>query len=67
MGDVIDDADKTANVYLNAALSHIKIPTATAVTDCIDCGDPIGVERKQAAPYATRCRECQFYYDKEQR
>ena len=65
MGDIIDDANKIAAVYLNAALSHIKTQAANDVTICIDCGDLIGVARKAAAPYAIRCSECQSYYDKE--
>jgi len=67
MGDIIDDANKTAAVYLNAALSHIKTPADNDITDCIDCDDPIGVARKSAAPHAVRCAECQSYYDKESR
>lgn len=67
MGDIIDDANKTAAVHLNAALSHIKTRPANNVTVCVDCGDAIGAKRKQAAPYAVRCVECADYYDKETR
>ena len=67
MGDIIDDANKTATVHLNAALSHIKLPAANDVMVCIDCGDPIGAKRKTAAPHAVRCSECQGYVDKEVR
>lgn len=67
MGDIIDKANKVADVYLNAALSHIKIETANNVTNCIDCGDPIGAARKYAVPYATHCLECQGYNDKDKR
>lgn len=62
MGDIIDDANKIANVHLNAALSRIKRPKPTAITDCIDCGDAIGRSRKAAAPHATYCIECQQYH-----
>ncbi len=62
MGDIIDDANKIAAVHLNAALSHIKTLAANDVTVCIDCDDPIGIERKVAAPYATYCIECQEYH-----
>lgn len=67
MGDIIDDASKIAAVHLNAALSHIKTQAANDITDCIDCGDPIGTDRKKAAPYAVRCAECQGYRDKDKR
>lgn len=62
MGDIIDDANKNASIHLNAALSRIKRPAANSVTDCIDCGDPIGAKRKQAAPHAKYCIECQQYH-----
>ncbi|MAZ84137.1 MAG: molecular chaperone DnaK [Hoeflea sp.] len=26
--------------------------------DCVECGDPIGNERRAAAPFATRCVSC---------
>lgn len=67
MGDIIDDANKIANVHLKAALSHIKIPVANNITDCIDCGDRIGAKRKQAAPYAMHCMECQQYIEADKR
>ncbi len=67
MGDIIDDANKTADVYLNAALSYIKKPAASDIMICIDCDDPIGAKRKQAAPHATRCTTCETYYDKDKR
>lgn len=62
MGDIIDDANKIAAVHLNAALSRIKTQAANDITDCIDCGDPIGTDRKKAAPHATYCVECQSYH-----
>lgn len=67
MGDIIDDANKIANVHLKAALSRIKTPVANNVTDCIDCGDPIGDDRKRAAPYAQHCMECQRYIEADKR
>lgn len=67
MGDIIDDANKIADVHLGAALSHIKRCPANNITVCIDCGDDIGAVRKAAAPYAMRCAECQGFFDKESR
>ncbi|WP_199508605.1 MULTISPECIES: TraR/DksA C4-type zinc finger protein [unclassified Psychrobacter] len=67
MGDIIDDGNRAAAIHLDAALSQIKRPVANSATECIDCGDPIGAARKAAAPYATRCAECQGFYDKESR
>lgn len=62
MGDIIDDANKTASIHLSAALSQIKPQKPNSVMDCIDCGDPIGTERKRAAPHAKYCIECQQYH-----
>lgn len=31
---------------------------------CIDCDDPIAVERLQAYPSAQRCLRCQAYYER---
>lgn len=65
MGDIIDKANEVADVYLSAALSCHKTPAANDVVICIDCDDPIGSDRKIAAPHAIRCSECQSYYDKD--
>lgn len=67
MGDIVDDANKAAAVHLNAALSRIEQAPANDVMVCIDCGDAIEPERKQAAPYTKRCIECQGYIDKDKR
>lgn len=67
MGDIIDDANKTADVYLNAALSLIKKTTANDVTICIDCGELIDAKRKLAAPHTKHCIECQGYIEKDKR
>lgn len=67
MGDIIDDANRTADVLLDAALSRIKRPVPSSVTDCIDCGDAIGRDRKAAAPHTMHCIECQGYIDKGKR
>lgn len=67
MGDIVDDANKIADVHLGAALSRIKRPVPSSVTECIDCGDAIGSARKAAAPHARHCMECQGYIDKDKR
>lgn len=67
MGDIIDDANKIADVHLGAALSHIKRRAANNIMVCIDCSDDIGAVRKAAAPHAIRCAECQGWHDKESR
>lgn len=33
------------------------------VSDCIDCGDPIDEERREAMPSATRCIDCQARHE----
>jgi phage/conjugal plasmid C-4 type zinc finger TraR family protein len=33
--------------------------TGKGTPDCVDCGDPIPTERREALPNATRCIGCQ--------
>ena len=35
--------------------------------DCADCGDPIPAARRAAAPWATRCADCQSDYESKQK
>lgn len=63
MDDLIDKANKQAQLNLDAALTAARLKTqamiANDVTDCIECDKPIGEQRKQFMPSATRCIACQ--------
>lgn len=39
--------------------------SAPGVENCIECGAAIPLERRVAAPWATRCFECQGFYEAE--
>lgn len=59
MTDIIDKANRKAQQNLDAALQKAALPKANAITECVDCGEPIGAKRKQAVPWAVRCVHCQ--------
>lgn len=65
-----DDADR-AQDYLDRAMRqyHTRPLTPAAqfriTTDCIDCGDDIPLARLKIFPYATRCAECQGYFERD--
>ena len=67
MDDLIDKANKQAQLNLDAALHAARMKTQAAiandVTDCIECDKPIGEMRKQFIPSATRCIPCQNEYE----
>jgi len=50
----------------SAMVADAQARVSRAGTDvCIDCGDPIPVDRKIAAPFARRCFECQKVHEEE--
>ena len=71
MDDLIDKANKQAQLNLDAALVAARLKTqamtANDVTDCIECDKPIGEQRKQFMPSATRCIACQGEYETQER
>ena len=51
MTDLIDRANIEADALLDEKIRQVtKGLTPNDTTDCIDCGEPIGIERKQALP-----------------
>lgn len=71
MDDLIDKANKQAQRNLDAALAAARLKTqamtANDITDCIDCEKPIGEQRKQFIPSATRCIPCQNEHEAQER
>lgn len=67
MDDLIDKANKQAQLNLDAALAAARLKTqaltANAALDCIECEKPIGEQRKQYMPSATRCIPCQNEFE----
>ena len=67
MDDLIDKANKQAQLNLDAALAAARLKTqaltANAALDCIECEKLIGEQRKQYMPSATRCILCQNEFE----
>ncbi|SDJ89147.1 TraR/DksA family transcriptional regulator [Billgrantia gudaonensis] len=61
MADNADIATELMEKRLEGALANRPrwIGFDMAAADCEDCGDPIPAARRQAAPWATTCIECQ--------
>lgn len=59
MVDLVDLATVQAQRELDEQLARCGISTANDIADCVDCGEPIGAQRKAAVPYAVRCIDCQ--------
>lgn len=59
--DIIDRAQELEEAEREAAIRrHRSLSASTAASgDCIDCGDPIPLARRKAAPAACRCIWCQ--------
>lgn len=70
MPDFCDRAQHTHEQSLTQALkAHVlrTQPTTLGTDDCIHCGDPIPLARRQAVPNAQRCLECQQITEKQKR
>lgn len=60
MADNADRAAALIEMRLEGALASHLLPTAPAAADdCEECGEQIPAARRQAAPWATTCIECQ--------
>lgn len=66
MSDIFDRAQEQAQRWNdNAVNARARLPATVAVnTECLECGEPISPARREAAPYATRCVECQSYVER---
>jgi len=49
-------AEEIANLSRAANMAVV----SPGADECVDCGDAIGEARKKAAPFATRCIQCQL-------
>jgi phage/conjugal plasmid C-4 type zinc finger TraR family protein len=59
--DIIDDAAVVTQEFISAAIARARRVVVGGVgsSTCEECGDEIGQARRVAAPWATRCVECQ--------
>ncbi|KAA0016649.1 TraR/DksA family transcriptional regulator [Salinicola corii] len=62
MADAADNAGAVIERHLSNALARHQLPVTVAGAmdiDCEDCGAEIPAQRRQAAPWATTCIDCQ--------
>jgi RNA polymerase-binding transcription factor DksA len=53
--------EEVLNASLDAVREALKKKSLTTI--CLDCAEEIGSSRLEAVPSATRCIDCQTYYD----
>ena len=65
MADIADAAQINEQKERDAALLkfHKTKQYGKSCEICIDCGEPIAVDRKMASPASVRCMECQTDYE----
>lgn len=63
MTDAIDHANLSAQRELDAILQAASAAPANSIYDCIECDHEIGIARKAAVPWATRCIKCQSAHE----
>lgn len=64
--DTIDDAqgyNEDFQAYALEQQQKSREPANYTGSDCLDCGEEIPVERRQAAPGCRRCIECQTTHE----
>ena len=66
-----DNADLAAEIQQNRIDGHLarhQLPPRTFVDPyCDDCGDEIPTKRREAAPWATTCVDCQSIREEKSR
>ena len=58
MNDIVDRANNETEHWLECQIQAMH-HDATTNTNCVDCSEPIGANRKKYVPWATRCINCQ--------
>lgn len=68
MADNADRATELLEQRMEGAMARCRLPDAPAANDdCEECGDEIPAARRQAAPWATTCIECQEINERKRR
>lgn len=66
MTDIVDQTEDRLDLERAAIAARAARRVAfSGVMHCEDCSDPIPEERRVAAPFATRCIDCQQKFEKE--
>lgn len=63
MTDIVDHANRQAQCELERILGRAYTKPANSIYDCVECDKTIGIQRKAAIPWATRCTECQSAHE----
>ncbi|MDO4897072.1 MAG: TraR/DksA C4-type zinc finger protein [Moraxella sp.] len=65
MTDTIDRANAQSEQILAMQIKNATAHTVPSpITDCVDCGQMIGAERKKTLPHAVRCIGCQWQWER---
>jgi RNA polymerase-binding transcription factor DksA len=56
--DVLDALDEGANVELDQIIKALARVDNNEYGQCIECGNPIPLQRLEILPYADKCVEC---------
>lgn len=68
MADKADIANDLLEQRMAGAMERCRLPETRAANDeCEECGDEIPAARRQAAPWATTCIECQEINERKRR
>jgi len=63
MADIADNAGAAIEHHLASSLARHRLPEFVGVdwaaAECEDCGEAIPAQRREAAPWATTCIDCQ--------
>lgn len=60
----LDQALEYQQVMLDERIKQHQMQPANDISNCIDCGEAIGEQRKNAVPHAMRCVGCQWQYER---
>lgn len=64
--DAVDETEARLDFARANLSAQIRARVApSGALECDDCGEPIPEERRRAAPFATRCVECQERFERE--
>ena len=64
MTDIRELSSRQVQRMLDDTYRQAYAAPANSIYDCVECDKPIGIQRKAAVPWATRCVDCQSHYER---
>lgn len=64
MSDLVDLCNRQIQKMSDDIHRRVHTAPANSIHDCIECDKPIGIQRKSAIPFATRCIDCQSMFER---